>query len=324
MTDGCCSGGTRVDPGASTSASPRPEPRTAAAAGGPGTALHHDDVAIPGGTFTMGDPFGEGFPSDGEHLVHEVTVSPFRMDTTAVTAGQFAAFVEATGHRTEAEVYGSSAVYHLHKHPRAVARGAAPSAPWWLDVVGADWAHPAGPGSDWRETPDHPVVHVSHTDAVAYCRWAERRLPTEAEWELAARGGHDGRRYPWGDDLLGPDGSHRCNIWQGEFPTRDDAADGWSGTCPVRTFPPNDFGLYEVAGNVWEWCADWFLPKYYRTSPDRDPQGPTIGRGRVTRGGSFLCHDSYCTRYRVAARTGNTPDSSSSNCGFRTVALEAS
>jgi formylglycine-generating enzyme required for sulfatase activity len=198
--------------------------------------------------------------------------------------------------------------------------GAAGGTPWWINVRGADWEHPAGPRSNWQEIPDHPVVQVSWNDAQAYCRWAGRRLPTEAEWEYAARGGLTGKRYAWGDELHGPAGEHLCNIWQGEFPRNNTEADGFLATAPVRTFQPNGFGLYEVAGNVWEWCSDWFLPKYYRNAPGDNPQGPTIGRGRVMRGGSFLCHDSYCNRYRVAARSSNTPDSASSNCGFRTVA----
>jgi formylglycine-generating enzyme required for sulfatase activity len=165
------------------------------------------------------------------------------------------------------------------------------------------------------------VVHISHHDARAYCQWAGRRLPTEAEWEYAARGGLAFARYPWGNDMLGPDGTHLMNIWQGTFPTTNTLADGYLGTCAVRSFPPNGFGLYEAAGNVWEWCADWYFPHYYRNSPTTDPTGPKVGNSRVTRGGSYLCHASYCHRYRVAARTGNTPESSSGNCGFRTAAL---
>lgn len=269
----------------------------------------------------MGDAFNEGYPGDGEGPVHEVLLDAYRIDATVVTNDMFAAFIEATDHRTEAEQYGSSAVFHLLSTAKGKdVLGVAAGAPWWLNIRGADWAHPTGPTSNWQDVADHPVVHVSHNDAQAYCRWAERRLPTEAEWEYAARGGLAGKRYAWGDELT-PGGEHRCNIWQGTFPTLNTVDDGHLGTAPVRSFPPNGYGLYEMAGNVWEWCGDWFLPKYYRTSPRENPQGPTIGSGRVMRGGSYLCHDSYCNRYRVAARTSNTPESSSGNCGFRTVAL---
>lgn len=285
------------------------------------TTANHEEVLLPGGTFRMGDAFGEGYPSDGEVPVHEVRVQAFSIDTTSVTNEMFAKFVAETSYRTEAERYGTSAVFHLLlKAPSKDVLGAAERAPWWLNVRGADWAHPGGPDSHWTDAADHPVVHVSHSDALAYCSWAKRRLPTEAEWEFAARGSLSGKRYAWGDELT-PGGEHRCNIWQGTFPGRNTGQDGFIGTAPVKTFPPNGYGLYETAGNVWEWCADWFLPKYYRNSPVDNPQGPTIGAGRVMRGGSYLCHDSYCNRYRVAARTSNTPESSSGNCGFRTVAL---
>ncbi|WP_133832778.1 formylglycine-generating enzyme family protein [Arthrobacter sp. AG258] len=280
----------------------------------------HVDLAIPGGTFMMGDAFGEGYVADGETPVHEVSLNDFRIDATTVTNRMFSVFVLATGYRTEAEQFGCSAVFHtLSTASRDDVLAAAPAAPWWLNIRGAYWAQPTGPGSSWKTIPDHPAVHISHNDALAYCGWAGRRLPTEAEWEYAARGGLAGKRYAWGNDLA-PDGDHRCNIWQGTFPTNNTLDDGYLGTAPVRSFPPNGFGLYEVAGNVWEWCSDWFLPKYYRNSPRVNPQGPTIGAGRVMRGGSYLCHDSYCNRYRVAARTANTPDSSTGNCGFRTVA----
>jgi sulfatase modifying factor 1 len=281
----------------------------------------HEDVLVPGGTYVMGDAFGEGYPGDGESPTHEVRLGPIRIDPTTVTNQMFAAFIAVTGYRTEAEVYGSSAVFHLLSTAKNEdILGAAAGAPWWLNVRGADWAHPTGPDSHWEDVPDHPAVHVSHNDTVAYCRWAGRRLPTEAEWEYAARGGLEGKRYAWGDHLT-PNGEHRCNIWQGTFPKTNKIEDGYLGTAPVKSFPPNGYGLYEVAGNVWEWCSDWFLPRYYRNSPIDNPRGPTIGAGRVMRGGSYLCHDSYCNRYRVAARTSNTPESSSGNCGFRTVAL---
>lgn len=269
----------------------------------------------------MGDAHGEGYPRDGETPVHEVRVDAFRMDSTAVTNSMFARFVQDSGYRTQAEQYGSSAVFHLLSTATGSdVLGAAAGAPWWLDIREADWAHPTGPSSDWRGMPDHPVVHVSHDDAMAYCLWAGRRLPLEAEWEYAARGGLEGMRYAWGNDLT-PGGEHRCNIWQGTFPTINTSEDGFLGTASVKSFPPNAYGLYEMAGNVWEWCADWFLPDYYRNSPTENPKGPNSGAGRVMRGGSYLCHDSYCNRYRVAARSYNTPDSSSGNCGFRTIAI---
>lgn len=278
-------------------------------------------IPLPGGDFLMGDPFAEGYVDDGELPVHAVTLSPFAIDATTVTNTEFARFVEATEYKTESETYGYSAVFHLLvKAKEEDILGTAEGAAWWLTVRGADWAHPHGPESSWQDVAEHPVVQVSWNDAQAYCTWAGRVLPTEAQWEYAARGGLDSKRYPWGDELHGPAGEHLCNIWQGEFPMRNTLEDGFLGTAPVRSFPPNGFGLYETSGNVWEWCADWFLPKYYRSSPGTDPMGPSIGRGRVMRGGSFLCHDSYCNRYRLAARSSNTADSASSNTGFRTVA----
>ena len=320
--DRCCAPARQAPAGGAPEA---PLPEAARPVPGVAHALHDGpEVRIPGGTFRMGDPFGEGYPADGEAPVHEVALSRFRMDATAVTNKQFAAFVEATGYRTEAELFGSSAVFHLLAQAgKGDVLGVASGTPWWLNIRGADWAHPAGPQSHWSAVEEHPVVHVSHNDALAYCRWAGRRLPTEAEWEYAARGGLDEQRYPWGNSLLGPEGEHLCNIWQGKFPVENSVEDGHLGTAPVRSFPPNGYGLYEVSGNVWEWCADWFLPKYYRNSPRENPPGPTIGSGRVMRGGSYLCHDSYCNRYRVAARSSNTPESSSGNTGFRTVALES-
>jgi formylglycine-generating enzyme required for sulfatase activity len=278
---------------------------------------------IPAGTFRMGDSTGDGNPGDGETPVHEVFVPEFTIDATSVTNEQFAVFVAETGYRTEAEVFGFSAVFHLalQTDPRNVMSSAGVT-PWWLGVTGADWANPGGPGSGVEDLGEHPVVHVSWNDAVAYCDWAGRRLPTEAEWERASRGGLEGARYPWGDELLDPQtGDWRCNIWQGEFPTRNTVEDGWLTTAPTRSFPPNGFGLWQTVGNVWEWCADWYSPHYYESSPREDPRGPDAGTGRVLRGGSYLCHDSYCNRYRNSARSSNTPDSSMGNAGFRTVTV---
>jgi formylglycine-generating enzyme len=269
----------------------------------------------------MGDPYGDGIASDGEQPVHAVTVSPFTIDATTVTNDAFAAFVDATGYQTEAETFGYSAVFHL---ALAAAEddlmNRVAGAPWWVGVRGADWRHPAGRRSDLDGRGDHPVVHVSWNDAAAYGEWAGRRLPTEAEWEYASRGDIEGARYPWGDDL-DPYPSWRTNIWQGRFPVENSLDDGFLTTAPVRTFPANGYGLHETVGNVWEWCADWFDPRYYERSPPIDPSGPAFGTTRAMRGGSFLCHDSYCNRYRNAARSSNTPDSSSANVGFRTVAI---
>ena len=280
-----------------------------------------DQIDIPAGSFAMGDAQGDGKPADGEGPVHTVELDAFSIDATSVTTDAFARFVEATGYRTEAESFGFSAVFHLAvAADKSDVMGPADGTPWWYGVRGADWAHPAGPGSGLDGTGDHPVVHVSWNDARAYCRWAGRRLPTEAEWERASRGGRESQRYPWGDELLDGERGWRCNIWQGRFPTRNTRADGWLTTAPVRSYQPNDFGLWQSVGNVWEWCADWYSPRYYASSPRRDPRGPRNGDQRVLRGGSYLCHDSYCNRYRNAARSQNTPDSSMGNAGFRTVA----
>ncbi|MFJ9197295.1 formylglycine-generating enzyme family protein [Streptomyces flaveolus] len=301
-----------------------PHPPSASATSADYAAVHADasgaegTVLLEGGTFLMGTDDRDGFPADGEGPVRQVTVRPFRIDAFAVTNARFARFVEATGHVTEAERFGWSYVFAGFL-PAALRRGAArpPGTPWWCGVGGAYWHAPEGPGSTVDDRGDHPVVHVSWNDALAYCRWAGARLPTEAEWEYAARGGLEQRRYPWGDELT-PGGTHRCNIWQGHFPTKNTAEDGYRGTAPVDAFEPNGFGLYNVAGNVWEWCADRWGTNHtarHRT----DPKGPARGTSRVMRGGSYLCHHSYCNRYRVAARTANTPDSSTGNLGFRCV-----
>ncbi|WP_305785890.1 formylglycine-generating enzyme family protein [Symbioplanes lichenis] len=274
-----------------------------------------DQATIPPQTFVMGDAQEDGARPDGETPLHPVRLRGFAIDVTTVTVEAFRAFVEATGYRTEAERFGWSAVFHLAVSDPDRVVGRMQGTPWWLGVEGADWAHPDGPSSVARD--DHPVVHVSWNDARAYCTWAGRRLPTEAEWECAARGGLAGKRYPWGDDL--PE-EWRINIWQGDFPVDNTAEDGWLTTAPVRSYAPNGFGLFQPVGNVWEWCADWFSPAYYRQSPVDDPRGPSLGAARVIRGGSYLCHDSYCNRYRNAARSSNTPDSSTGNTGFRTVA----
>ena len=273
-------------------------------------------VTVSGGRYLIGDVSEWSYPGDGEGPVHEVELAGFRIERYAVSNRQFAAFVGATGWRTDAEGFGWSFVFGGQLPDDFPPTRGVEGAPWWRQVMGADWSHPEGPHSDLSEREDHPVVHVSWNDAQAYCAWTGTRLPTEAEWEVAARGGRVGAPFPWGDELE-PDGRHQMNVFQGEFPGGNTAADGYPGTAPVDAFEPNGFGLHNVCGNVWEWCADWLDLAYYRTSPLRAPEGPKSGSSRVQRGGSYLCHASYCRRYRVSARFGNEPDSSSGNVGFR-------
>ncbi len=241
---------------------------------------------------------------DGEGPVRNVSVGAFALSICAVSNEEFQHFVSETAFQTDAERYGASFVFVgllRTDHPPTPAVAAAP---WWRLVDGADWRHPEGPGSTISGRLRHPVVHVSWHDAAAYCNWAGGRLPTEAEWELAARGGLSGADFPWGNELE-PNGVHMMNVWQGRFPDVDEGSDGWTGTCPVDAFSPNEFGLFNVTGNVWEWCSNG----------DESH--------RVIRGGSYLCHESYCNRYRVSARSSNTPESSLGNTGIR-CAFDAS
>ncbi|NHC44374.1 formylglycine-generating enzyme family protein [Motilibacter aurantiacus] len=280
---------------------------------------------IAGGEFLMGGDDPDQFPADGEGPVRAVRLSAYLIDTTAVTNAQYATFVKATGYVTDAERYGWSFVFHLLLGPDAaphVMDGSVPSAPWWRAVRGASWRSPEGPGSDVSSRQSHPVTHVSWHDAAAYAAWAGKRLPTEAEWEMAARGGLEQARFPWGGELT-PRGQHRCNIWQGTFPTVNTQEDGYVGTAPVKAYRPNAYGLYNTSGNVWEWCSDRWSTSWHAEEREEtrvDPEGPPTGEARVVRGGSYLCHASYCNRYRVAARTSNTPDSTTGHMGFRCAA----
>jgi formylglycine-generating enzyme len=276
-------------------------------------------VPIPGGIFEMGARRSR-FAPDLDSPRRKVRVSPFRISPTAVTNADYAQFVELTGYRTVAERTGWSFVFHIlladpARHPESP-----PGLHWWRKVHGAFWAAPTGPGSDVAGREDHPAVHMAWYDALAYARWAGLRLPREAEWERAARGGRSREKFPWGNALT-PGGAHAMNTWQGRFPDENTAEDGFVGTAPVTTFAPNGYGLYNMCGNVWEWVQDRFgaLPPA-GAAPACDPDSLMDGHARVQRGGSYLCHVSYCDRYHVHSRTRNDPDSSTGNCGFRLAA----
>jgi formylglycine-generating enzyme required for sulfatase activity len=311
-------------------------------------------VWVPGGEFTMGTDSDLGWPD--EKPAHRVRVDGFWMDQTDVTNAQFREFVEATGYVTTAEkppdaeemlrqlppgtprppkenLVPGSLVFTPTTGPVPV-KGPNVHRQWWKWTAGANWRHPEGPGSSLEGRDDHPVVHVSWFDALAYAKWAGKRLPTEAEWECAARGGLENKPYVWGDDRP-TDTNIRANLWQGRFPYRNTAADGYERTSPVKAFEPNGYGLYDMSGNVWQWCSDWYQIDLYRqragqevivnpTGPQKsfDPRQPNAPL-RVQKGGSFLCNDTYCTRYRPSARHGCTPDTGMSHIGFR-CALSAS
>jgi sulfatase modifying factor 1 len=294
-------------------------------------------VSIPDGTYWMGRDDG---PPD-ESPRHEVTVSPFEMDATEVTVGQFAHFVKETGYVTVAE-----RPFNPHKYPGTPPEfqksGSAvfvpcdvplygpwetPTPPWWRYVPGACWRHPEGPESNLKGKKNYPAVQIAYEDAEAYAKWAGKRLPTEAEWEWAARGGLDGKPYCWGDAKQGDGGKWYANTYQGKFPAEDRGEDGFAGLAPVKSFPANGYGLYDMSGNAWEWCSDWYDPGYYKAAPKDNPKGPergplVEGEGqpqKVRRGGSFLCDDSYCRRYLPSARDKNPTDSSANHTGFRCV-----
>ncbi|XP_011879211.1 PREDICTED: sulfatase-modifying factor 1 [Vollenhovia emeryi] len=273
-------------------------------------------VKINAGTYSVGmnNPV---LVADGEGPRREVVLSNFYIDKFEVSNEEFMAFVNATGYVTEAENFGDSFVFEglLTQGTKNTISKAVAQAPWWLPVKQASWQRPEGPNSNITFRMDHPVVHVSWNDAVAYCGWMGKRLPTEAEWEVACRGGLSDRLYPWGNKLM-PNNQHKVNIWQGNFPTENTEEDGYKGTSPVTTFSQNKYGLHNIVGNVWEWTADWWMTKH---SHDRqtNPVGPPSGSDKVKKGGSYLCHRNYCYRYRCAARSQNTPDTSAGNLGFR-------
>jgi formylglycine-generating enzyme required for sulfatase activity len=308
-------------------------------------------VWIPAGEFTMGgtDPLAR----PDEKPLHRVRLRGFWMDSTEVSNAQFEAFVRASGYKTVAERPVDWELLKLQVPPGTpkpdesmLAPGSLVFTPprtpvstqdasaWWTWTTGASWRHPTGPGSSIEGLEHHPVVHVCHEDALAYASWAGKRLPTEAEWEFAARGGLEGKVNTWGDEPITP---QRCNTWQGHFPDSNTKEDGYFGTAPARSFPPNGYGLYDMAGNVWEWCSDRYRPDTYArqllaaggpssvienpTGPDSslDPRNPYAPDSRVHRGGSFLCNDSYCASYRPSARMAAPPDTSMTHLGFRCV-----
>ena len=278
-------------------------------------------VKLDGGRFLMGTESREGFAADGEGPVRDVTVDAFYMDAQPVTNAQFAEFVRATNYKTESERFGWSFVFHGHiadSDYAKVVEDTVLGINWWCKVPGASWRAPEGPDTSIDSRLNYPVTHVSWNDAAEYARWAGKRLPTEAEWDFAARGGLEQKTYPWGDELT-PDGKHLCNIWQGTFPVSDTGEDGYTAPAPVDAFPPNGYGLYMITGNAWEWCSDWFHPSFHVTASRANPIGPPHGSTKVMKGGSYLCHQSYCNRYRVAARTSNTSDSATTNISFRCV-----
>jgi len=264
----------------------------------------------------MGTDDDLGYDSDGEGPARRVRLAPFAIDAMAVSNQDFVRFADETGYVTAAEREGWSFVFAGLLPGDFPPTRAVADAPWWRQVHGACWRVPEGPGSDIADRLDHPVVHVSWHDASQFAAWAGKRLPTEAEWEYAASGGLESRVYPWGDELT-PNGEHRCNTWQGRFPSLNTNEDGFLGTGPVNAFAPNGYGLYNMVGNAWEWCADWFSPTYHADAAPFSPDGSPFGTHRAMRGGSYLCHESYCFRYRVAARSSNTPDSTTGNLGFR-------
>ncbi|XP_015601814.1 sulfatase-modifying factor 1 isoform X1 [Cephus cinctus] len=276
-------------------------------------------VLIKSGSYSIGtnEPI---FIADGEGPKRTVVLKSFLIDKYEVSNQEFATFVSSTGYKTEAEKFGDSFVFEglLSEETKADIKEAVAQAPWWLPVKHASWRHPEGPSSNISGRMDHPVVHVSWNDATAYCNWLGKRLPTEAEYEVTCRGGLSDRLFPWGNKLT-PNNKHRVNIWQGQFPINNTEEDGYYGTSPVTDFLPNVYGVHNIVGNVWEWTSDWWITKH-SDEIQIDPVGPPSGTEKVKKGGSYLCHETYCYRYRCAARSQNTPDSSAGNLGFRCAA----
>lgn len=276
-----------------------------------------DRVRLGGGSFIMGTS-DRILLDDGERPERKVKVDAFDMDVGTITNERFADFIAATNYKTEAENFGWTFVFHhFLKKPDTYERVVGTE--WWRVVHGAFWAAPEGPGSDVDDRLDHPAVHISWNDAQQFAIWAGGRLPTEQEWEFAARGGLERKRYPWGDKDPNDEDFFPCNIWQGNFPRVNNVADGYRGTAPVKSFEPNGYGLYNMVGNVWEWTEDVFRIKSMRKGAKQKMDELKNEPSKVLKGGSYLCHKSYCFRYRVAARSHNTPDSATGHMGFRLV-----
>ena len=281
-------------------------------------------IKVDGGFFEMGYEGNDSFKGDGEGPIRQVSIDSFYLDQTTVTNEAFSKFVEDTNYITDSEKFGwayafigqlkKSTVRKLN-HSRKVQ-----DVEWWVGIDGANWRKPEGPGSNIKNRMHHPVVSVSWHDALAYAQWANKRLPSEAEWEYATRWNNkNAKKFPWGDELVSG-GKHRCNVWQGKFPHENKAEDGYLWTAPAKSFQRYDNQFYNLIGNVWEWCNDWFCNQWHIEDSKQtriNPQGPGIGHRKVIKGGSFLCHESYCNRYRIGARTSNTPDSATTNLGFR-------
>lgn len=279
-------------------------------------------ATIPAGEFKMGSDVST-YPSDGEGPQRSVWVDQFQISQFTVSNKEFNSFIAATGYKTDAEKFGWSYVFKYFLSETQLTSNVVSEivgAPWWIPINGANWRNPFGDNRDFEEYLEHPVVHVSQLDAQAFCSWSGTRLPSEAEWEKASRGGLDGEDYPWGNSLI-TGNKHSTNIWQGDFPTFNSKEDGYFGTAPVTAFAPNSYGLFNTVGNVWEWTGDYWSAKWhYRESTETrvNPRGPSNTNGNyVLKGGSYLCHASYCARYRNSARTYNSPNSSSGHIGFR-------
>ena len=281
-------------------------------------------IQVDAGSFNMGYEGPDSFPGDGEGPKRKVELDSFYLDQTTVTNLQFSKFIEETDYITDSERFGWAYVF-VGQLKKSIVRKLDQSKSvkglqWWVGIEGANWKKPEGPGSTIKSRMHHPVVSVSWNDALAYANWANKRLPTEAEWEYATRWNNDqSGKFPWGDNLT-PGGKHRCNVWQGVFPNNNKCEDGYLWTAPAKSFQRYNNGFYNLIGNVWEWCDDWFSNKWHIENSQKariNPTGPNCGSEKVMKGGSFLCHDSYCNRYRIGARTSNTPDSATTNLGFR-------